>query len=191
MTYGENKKIFLSLVDEYAPNLSEFTEDEDIITKCAQLYANAYQDLADVYTKPKTRDIDIVKTTGNIGYEEYSLPKCKQVRRVIARDQNNNMTEADYYYLGNKIYISNKETLKYTIEYIPYLSLINDETPDDFELEIEQDLQGLLPWSVASSLFMTDPGENYSAFQNEYQRRLSNLNTSRKGVSAKIIEGEL
>ena len=53
MTYGENKKIFFSLIDEYAPNTEFFTEDEDARTKCANLYAPAYQELADFRTRRK------------------------------------------------------------------------------------------------------------------------------------------
>ena len=40
MTFGENKKIFLSLIDEYSPNNKFFTEDEDArmcFTICTKL----------------------------------------------------------------------------------------------------------------------------------------------------------
>ena len=58
------------------------------------------------------------------------------------------------------------------IEYVPYLSVITDDTEDEFELEIDQDLQMILPYKVASDLFKTDPGEDWTAFEKEYQRRL-------------------
>jgi len=46
MTYGENKKITLALIEEYAPNMKNKTEDEDIATRLPFLYNLAYKELA-------------------------------------------------------------------------------------------------------------------------------------------------
>lgn len=190
MTLLENIKLFLALVDEYDPTNKLLTTDEDIQLKCKLLYGTSYQELANKKTFLKLKSIDITK--GSVtGYEENSLPKCKQVKRIIALDENNNKINADYYFLGEKIYISNKENAKYVIEYIPYLSVINDETEDDFELEIPQDLQDFLPYMVAYDLFMTDPAQDNSAFMVVYNRKLQQLTTSSKGISANITEGDL
>ena len=189
MTYLENKKIFLSLVDEYAPNTKFFTVDEDIQIKCALLYAPAYQELADFRTRKKVKEIEVSKSDIE-GYEKVKLPKCKQIKKIIGMDENNNKKSVDHYILGEYIYVSNKENSKIVIEYIPFLNLINEETEDDFELEIDQDLQAILPYKVASDLFKTDPGEDYTAFEKEYQRRLANINTSTMGINVNITEGE-
>lgn len=191
MTFLENKKIFLSLVDEYAPDNQYFTEDDDIPSKVAWLYAPAYQELADEKTSLKMKTIEVTATTGNIGYEEFSLPKCKQVKKVVALDENNNKISADYYFLGEKIFISNSKTAKYIIEYIPFLTLIDAETEDDFELEIDQDLQAILPYIVAADLLKTDPSANYKAFEQVLNRKLQRFNSNKKGISVNITEGEL
>lgn len=191
MTYGENKKIFYSLIDEYAPNNQFFTEDEDARIKCANLYAPAYQELADFRTRKKIKEIEVKQTDGDTGYEEFSLPRCKQIRQIIGTDSRNNKVALDWYHLGEKIFISNAKTVKVKVEYIPFLAVITDETDNDFELEIDQDLQMILPYKVASDLFKTDPGEDYTAFEKEYQRRLQGINTSSFGMSANVTEGEL
>ena len=90
MTYLENKKIFFSLIDEYAPNNQFFTEDEDAKTKCALLYAPAYQELADYRTRKKLKEYNVT-TTGE-GYEQFKLPKCKQIKIITGMDANNNKT---------------------------------------------------------------------------------------------------
>lgn len=190
MTYLENKKIFLSLVDEYAPDSKFFTEDDDIPSKVAWLYAPAYQEMADEKTSLKLKTIEVTETNGEMGYEEYSLPKCKQIKSVVVLDENNNKITGDFYYLGEKIYISNATTAKYVIEYVPFLTLISEETEDDFELEIDQDLQAILPYIVASDLLKTDPSANYQAFEQVLNRKLQKLNTSKKGISVNIAEGE-
>ena len=46
MTYGENKKITLSLIEEYAPNMAQLTEDEDIARRLPFLYDAACKELA-------------------------------------------------------------------------------------------------------------------------------------------------
>lgn len=189
MTFKENKKIFLSLVDEYAPNIELLTEDEDINIKCASLYAPAYQELADYKTRKKLKEIEITKSETS-GYDRYKLPQCKQIKNIIGMDINNNKISVDYYTLGEYIYISNTKDCKVVIEYVPFLTLIDENTDDDFELEIDQDLQVILPYKVASDLFKTDPGEDYTAFEKEYQRRLANINTSTMGISVNITEGE-
>ena len=46
MTYGESKKQILALIEEYAPNSTIFTEDEDINTRIPFLFDLAYQELS-------------------------------------------------------------------------------------------------------------------------------------------------
>ena len=190
MTFLENKKIFFSLIDEYAPNNKFFTEDEDAQIKCALLYGPAYEELSNYRTRKKTKEIEVKKTTGTIGYEQSSLPKAKQIRKIVGLDENNNQIPVNHYILGEKIYISNEKDAKVIIEYVPFLTMINEETEDDFELEIDQDLQIILPYKVASDLFKTDPGEDYTAFEREYQRLLQGINSSTMGMQVNITEGE-
>ncbi|MFG6319602.1 MAG: hypothetical protein K1W33_07115 [Clostridia bacterium] len=189
MTYGENKRIMLALVDEYSPTNQYFTTDEDIKEKCALIYAPAYQELADMKTTLKTKEFEIIEE--NEGYEEYTLPSCKQIKRIMVLDENNNPISGNYYTLGRKIFISQEKKARYILEYMPFLNLINSETKDDFELEIDQDLQVLLPYLVANDLLKTDPSANYRAFLQEYERKLKSLNTNKWGISVNITEGEL
>lgn len=191
MTLLENKKMFLALVDEYAPDNQLLTEDDDIPLKYKHLYGIAYQRLADYKTSEKIKTIEVKATTGESGYEEYSLPKCKQIKNIYAVDTHNNKITGDYWYVGEKIMISNKVDAKYMIEYIPFLDIINEDTPDDFELEIDQDLQVILPYIVAADLLKTDPSANYQAFEQVLNRLLEGINVNKKGISVNITEGEL
>ena len=190
MTLLENIKIFLSLVDEYAPDNQLLTEDDDIPTKVKWLYNPAYQEMADWKTNTITTTITV--TASGQGYSEHQLPNCKQIKKIICLDENNRKINGDYFYKTDTIiYISNEITGKYVIEYVPFLTVITENTVDGFELEIPQDLQGILPYIVASDLLKTDPSANWQAFEKVLQRKLQNLNTSRKGISVTITEGEL
>lgn len=191
MTLLENIKMFLALVDEYDPTNPLLTTDEDIQVKCKLLYSLAYQRMADREMDLKTKTISVTATSGESGYEIYSLPKCKQVKKIYMFDENNNEISGDYKFVGEKIYISNQITANYVIEYIPYPTIITAETEDDFELEIPQNLQNFLPYMVAYDLFATDPAQDNTPFLRVYNEMLQNLNTSKKGISAKITEGDL
>lgn len=191
MTYGTCKKQILALADELNVNTEEFTDDEDIVVKMPHIFNLAYAELADQFNRSKIKEIQVEATDGDIGYVKYSLPKCKMVKKISAYDENYNSLVADYKNYGeNNILISNKESAIYSIEYIPFITLIDENTKNDFELEIDQDLQEILPYKVVCDLFKTDPGENYRAFESEYQRRLQSIVTARKGIVVKVQEGE-
>ena len=191
MTYGENKKLFMALCDEYAPNNNYFTDDEDIQIKCALLYAAPYEELSNYKTMPKIKEIQISKYTEKKGYERVKMPDCKKILSISALDEYNNpVSYGDYKTLGDYLYLSNEADLRYVVEYIPYLRMISEETEDDFELEIPQDLQTILPYLVASDLFKTDPGQDWTAFEQALNRKLQMINYKKMGASANITEGD-
>lgn len=190
MTYGENKKLFMALCDEYNPNNNYFTDDEDIQTKCALLYAAPYEELSNYRTEPKLKEVQVSKYTDTQGYEKVKMPNCKKVLSVSVMDEYNNpVSTGNYRILGDYIYLSNADDLTYTIEYIPYLTMINESTPDDFELELPQNLQTALPYLVAADLFKTDPGQDWTAFERVLNRILQSINYKKVGASANITEG--
>lgn len=183
MTYGENKKLTLALIEEYAPNMRNKTEDDDIALRLPFLYQLAYQELA------VTKKITAVKTYAEVSdenkedkYIPYSLPSdLYQIKNISAIDDNNNPVNIDYYTVGSKIYIKDSTSGKTILEYYKYPQEINEETEDDFYLEIDDDVQNLLPYKVASDILKTDPSADYTAFATEYQRQLQLLDT-RKNI---------
>lgn len=189
MTYGDNKKITLALIEEYAPNMTELTEDEDIANRLPFLYNLAYKELA------QTKKITATKTYSEIAdeskedrYTSYSLPSdLYQIKTVFAQDSNNKSINADYYIVGNKIYINDNTPGNTVLEYYKYPQEINEETEDDFYLELDNDAQALLPYKVADDILKTDPSSDYTAFATEYQRKLQALDT-RKNIPAVTLK---
>lgn len=189
MTYGENKKITLALIEEYAPNMVDKTEDEDIALRLPFIYNLAYKELA------LTKKIIATKTYSEISdenkqdkYTAYSLPSdLYQIKNIIALDKENKPINADYYTIQNKIYINDNLPGKTVLEYYQYPQEINEETPDSFYLEIDEDAQALLPYKVADDILKTDPSADYTAFATEYQRKLQTLDT-RKNIPTVILK---
>ena len=190
MTLIENIKIFESLVDEFAPESEFFTDDEDIRIKAKTLYAPVYLELANLKTNSKTKQLNFTYT-GEDAYDEVNLPSRK-VKKIIALDEHNKRTTGDYFYISDtKVMISKRYDTKYICEYIPDVTLITQDTEDDFELELSNDLCAVLPYKVASDYLKTDPSADWTAFERRASAMLQILDTATKGISAKIREGEL
>ena len=190
MTLGENKKIALGLIEEYSKTNTNLTDDEDIAMRLNFAYATNYQELSQVKKILKTKVLKEITGETSEGYEEYPLPtNMYQLKRIIALDSNNSIKEADYYTLGKKIYISNKSDYQYILEYYQYPTVIKESTPDTFMLEIDQDVQMILPYAVANDILKVDPSADYTAFLSEYQRRKGNLDTRREIPSTIVEEG--
>lgn len=188
MTYGESKKQVLALIEEYVPDIDDFTEDEDIALRLPHLFDLAYQELAQnkkiVDTKlypEKEEKVD--------KYTAYTLPSdLYQIKNVFMIDGNNKKGNVDYYTLGkNKIYINDNTEGQTVLEYYKFPQNINEETEDDFYLEIEQDAQSVLVYKVAGDILKTDPSADYTAFATEYQRVLQLLD-NRKNVPSVVLK---
>lgn len=192
MTLGENKKITLGLIEEYSKTNTALTDDEDIAMRLNFAYATNYQELSQDKKIIKTRVLKEISGESSEGYTEYSLPNnMYQIKRILALDENNNVMEPDYYLLGKKIYISNQSDYQYILEYYQYPTIITEQTPDTFMLEIDQDVQMILPYAVANDILKVDPSADYSAFLAEYQRKKENLDTRTEIPSITVEEGVL
>jgi len=189
MTLKENKQIMLGLIEEYSPTNEYLTDDEDIRNRINLVYSPNYQFLSQEKKILKTKIITIDEDSDST--LESNLPMdLYQFKRLVALDSNNNRFSPEYDKIVNKLYIKQKKG-KYIIEYYAYPEVITLDTKDDFELEIDQDVQAILPYMVANDILKVDPSANYSAFYAEYQRRLERLDTRTTFPSAEISEGIL
>lgn len=190
MTLGENKKITLGLIEEYSKTNTALTDDEDIAMGLNFAYATNYQELSQEKKIIKTKVLKEIVGQTSEGYTEYALPSnMYQLSKVIALDENNNKKQPDFYTLGKRIYISNKSDYQYVLEYYQYPTVIKEDTPNSFMLELDQDAQMILPYAVANDILKVDPSADYSAFLSEYQRKKQNLDTRREIPSIVVEEG--
>lgn len=192
MTLEKNIKIVLSLIDEYAPESTElFTEDEDIQNKIKNLYNQPYQELSQIKKIRKIKNISKV-TSAEEHYSAYSFPfDMYQLKSVIAVDsKTNKLTDGDFYIIDTekKIYINDTSEAIYKIEYYAYPSFINEDTENDFELELDQDVQNILPYKVADNLIKSDPSADYTAFRQAYEEAINKLDT-RTMLPSIIVSG--
>lgn len=190
MTLGENKKIALALIEEYDPSNPLLTDDTEIQNKINLCYATAYMELGQTKKILKTKTIKDISETEGVGYEEFSLPSSlMQLKRVIAWDENGKDVEADYKHVGKKLYINRASKAQYIIEYYVYPTEIKANTPDDFMLELDLDAQMILPYKVADDILKIDSSADYTAFLNEYNRKINAFDTRREIPSIVVEDG--
>lgn len=189
MTLMDNMKIALALMEEYAPEKTGNSDDEDITLRIKLIYSLAYQEMSEIKKILKTKVLREIPTETSEGYTEYSIPSnTYQVKRIIALDEYNNDVEPVYKPIGKKIYISNKSKAKYILEYYAYPTTITADTEDDFMLEIDQDAQMFLPYRVVYDLAQADPSSDYTGFLNIYNQKKQEFDTRRE-IPATIIVG--
>lgn len=187
MTLGENKKIALGLIEEYSPNNIYLTEDEDIRNRLNLVYSANYQFLSQEKPILKTKKIKILEDSNST--IELNIPTdCRQIKRLVALDFDNNRISPNYEIIGKKVYLKEKAG-KYILEYYAYPTEITENTKDEFELEIDRDAQALLPYVIANDVLKVDPSSDYSSFYNEYQNRLQRLDVRTILPSAEVTEG--
>ena len=193
MTLEQNKKIALALIEEYAPKNVYLTDDDDISSRLNLVYAPNYQELSQIKKILRTQTLKEIVNKTDVGFEEYTLPPdMYQLKRVIALDKDNIDVQANYKLIGkNKILISKESDAKYILEYYAYPTPITEETKKDFELEIDLDVQAILPYAVANDVLKSDPSSDYTAFLSEYRRKLDQLNTANAMPTVIIEEGIL
>lgn len=190
MTLEDNKKITLGLIEEYSPKNEYLTDDEDIRDRLNLVYAPNYQHLATIKKILKTKTITISDTQDTTGV--YSMPMdMYQFKRLVGLDSNNNEISPVFHVVGKKIYIK-QNAGTYIIEYYAYPTDITEDTDDDFDLELDQDAQNVLPYMVANDILKVDPSADYTAFYREYQNRMQVLlNSKLSQPSATVTEGIL
>lgn len=189
MTLLDNIKMFLALIDEYSDKSKFFTDDEDVELKTKLLYGPAYLELANKKMLSKTKELSFTYT-GEDAYEEVKLPNARQIKKIICLDKNNKPISGDFKLLGDRTILINKSVdARYICEYIPNVILINQDTNDDFELELPDEVLSALPYMVASDLFKTDPGQDYTAFEIKAQKIISEIDYRVKGIGANISKG--
>ena len=193
MTLEENKKITLALIEEYSPTNKMLTDDEDISTRLNFIYSTNYQELSQNKKILKTKVLKEITGIQEEGFEEYTLPSdMYQLKSIIALDENNIDVEPSFKRYGkNKILIDKLSDAKYILEYYAYPTVITEETDKDFELEIDQDAQLILPYAVANDILKVDPSSDYTAFLAEYKRKLESLDNRREIAFITVEEGVL
>ncbi len=192
MTLIEVIKQALALADEYSPDAGYsqmFTEDEDFQQKLKLLFAQPYQELSQIKKIKKQKSYTVRKNDySEEKYTPYSLPfDLYKIKEIVVQDVNTNrLIDGDYYLQNKKIYLNDSVEANYILVYYAYPEVITEETEDDFELEIDQDVQMILPYKAIDNILKTDPSADYTAFKQAYEDAINKLDLSETGMLVSV-----
>lgn len=196
MNLKENKILTLALIEEYNPDSEFLSDDEDIIARLNSIYNACLMNLARQKRIERTYTYDDRTETTETMYEEFSLPAdWYMIRDILVQDSETNSikgTQPDYYRIGNKLYINSAVHGTHILRYYAYPKLIKaDEDDERYRFDIDQDIQFLLPYAVASDILKSDRSVDYTSFENKYRTELSALAPQKEEMQVFINDNGL
>ncbi len=179
MTLLEIKKQSLALIEELKGTIatptegqSEVTDDPDIKAKLNYVINQVQTELAQIKRIGAKKIYEITDTI------EQDLPSdFFQVDRV----------NGEYFIYGNKIVF--KEVGNYDMYYYKYPTKIDNETADDFEMELSLDCLNAMPYGVASDVLKSDVSVNYRIYADRYNELKKQLRLSNTSPMVKVVNG--
>lgn len=170
MTLLELKKETMALIEELKGTIdapgegkqSEITDDPDIAAKLNYVINNIQFELAQI-----KRISDKTTFTYTDSYE-FDLPvDFYQVDKI----------NCDYNIYGNKIILDTTED-SVDMYYFKYPKVIDNDTADDYELELTPDCLNAMPYGIASDILKSDISVDYGVYANRYNELKNGLRLS-------------
>lgn len=197
MTAKEMKIKTFSLIEEYYPERTELADDQDVIYKINGVINSIMLDLMKYRKIPAKYSYTLNENNKTLALS--SIPDFYQL---------NTIPDIEYNVVGNIEIIFNTEDLELpkeiTIYYYKYPSLmdltfeatstqtkeeVSAEYDESFEIELDLDLQEIMPYGIASDLLKNDMISGYGRYFYERYTELKGLIDSRKTQSMAIITG--
>jgi hypothetical protein len=170
MTLLELKKQTMALIEELKGTIavpaagaqSVVTDDPDILAKLNYVINNIQYELAQI------KRIGAKTTFTYVDTYEFDLPvDFYQVDKI----------NCDYYIYGSKIVLDTEEATM-DMYYYKYPTVIDNDTDDEFELELTQDCLNAMPYGVASDILKSDVSVDYTVYANRYNELKNGLRLS-------------
>lgn len=176
MTLEELKKKVYSLIEEYDDSSEELTSDEDLANKFNSVANQVQNELARLKKIPEYTTKD-VKKGDNLLFTD------------LASDiyQLNIIRGINYDIIANRVLVEEDGTAE--IFYYRYPKQINDDTEDDFKLDLTTDVLEIMPYGIAADLLKSDVSQQYGAVYRQRYEELKQMLDPRYGTGMVEITG--
>jgi hypothetical protein len=182
MILKEVKKNTLALIEELNPQSEYLTDDEDIRAKIHGIINHIQFELARMKKLPEYVEMDV---------QEGDVIRFADIKEAAGVDvyQIDIVRGVDHDFKANGTIIKALEAGTLEIEFFRYPTVINDETADDFEMELQPDTLEILPYGVAGDLLKSDVSAEYGkVYSDRYETMLQRLD-SRNAMSSISFAG--
>lgn len=180
MSYSEQKRKVLSLIEEISDIEKVTTADPDIETKLPYVINQIMFELARYKKIPAYIELEVeegeVKTFTDI--EAITEDKIYQIDIIQGVDTD---------IRGKRVLFNEKGTAK--VYYFKYPAKIDEKTTDDYKFELDDDALEIMPYGVAADLLKSDVSSNYGQiYANRYRELLQGLDP-RSAMHSMTLEG--
>lgn len=175
MTLEELKKKTYTLIEEYE-DTSELTSDEDLANKFNSVANQVQNELARLKKIPEYTTKD-VKKGDNLLFTD------------LASDiyQLNVIRGINYDIIADRVLVEEDGTAE--IYYFKYPKQINDDTDNDFKLDLTTDVLEIMPYGIAADLLKSDVSQQYGAVYRQRYEELKQMLDPRYGTGTIEITG--
>ena len=180
MTYGEAKSRVLKILDETKPKA-------DVLNKLPSFFDIAQLEVAAIAPLKKSAILEKGK-----GEFSVALPAdFWKVRRVWSIDSEGNRTAFDRFFAYPhelRVFIAGEMTLE--LEYNARPTAIDEQTADEWELELSDEANDAMIFFVAAQCHSTEYDQRFfNSFYAQYQGRLQNLAANEPAVATVVGGG--
>jgi len=164
MTLEEMKIKVYSLIEEYAEDEDNLTEDEDYAAKINDVINQIQNEVARIKKIPGNTTLNVtkgeIKKFTDIASDLYQLSSIKDVEYEINLDT-----------------VTFLESGTARVFYYKYPERITEDTEDEsYKFELTQDALEIIPYGVAADLLKSDVSSQYgSVYANRYREMLQQL----------------
>ncbi len=108
-----------------------------------------------------------------------------------SRQTSRYMQTSDFFQEGGRILVLDRDLPgNYTVYYKSYPGTITSGTADDYVLDVEPEVDALIPLYMASQLYKDDDNGIATTYRNEFEVGLQSLKDAVKGPSSEVFESE-
>ena len=176
MTLEDMKTRVYQLIEEYSEDADDLTEDEDLATKINGVISQIQSDLANF--RKIQKDVTLNVSSGQEMYLKDIDKQAKQLKIIKG---------VDYDVIGDKITFNEEGTAN--VYYYTQPKIITPDTPDNYKLELDDDLLEIMPYGVAADILKSDVSSQYGAIYEARYRELKNIIDPRRSESAFEMTG--
>lgn len=182
MKLFEMKKKILGLIEEVNPDNEDLTDDPDIATKLNDVINQIMFELSRLKKLPDYIEMEVnegdllrfsdIEAAG--GYEVYQLDIIRGV-------------EYEYKAQGTIVKVLESGTAE--VEYFRYPERITEDTNDNYEFELSNDVLEIMPYGVAADVLKSDVSNNYGRIYADRYETMKSQIDSRYNTGMVWIEG--
>ena len=194
MTLKEMKIKTFSLIEEYYPSLAGLAEDEDVLNKINGVVNQIQMDLMKYKRIKATREIDIeANDDKEVDISNY-IDDLYQIDRIKVPNTESYELIADSTLILPDDYVGTIKIYYYRYPELAKLTFASDDAKtrydNSFELEIDADLQEIMPYGIAADLLKMDMISNYGRyFREEYESRKASIDMRKSSGMITIVGG--